>query len=233
MQIGDIYSLFDGLSTSTISSILIKNGIQGSVIKGARPISNDNVRAVGIAYTMRFIPARDDLLLDSVWQQKNSPRATIDNLKAGRFLVIDACGLGEAAPVGDLMCTRMMELGLVGLVTDGAVRDIRGILASRLPVWSCGSTPASALKALTLAGTEQPISCGGVAVLPGDVIVADADGVVVIPRAMAHAVAGEAREQEQFDMWAVEQLKLGIPLVGLYPPDKATLKRYTDQREQI
>lgn len=142
------------------------------------------------------------------------------------MVVIDAMGVVDAGVAGDVLCARMVRRGLSGLVTDGAIRDIAGVEQSGLPVWSRGTASPAPGNSLTFIDWGVPIACGGVAIFPGDVIVADRDGAVVIPQALVDSVAAEAAEIERFDAWVVGQVNEGHPLQGLYPPNPENLERY-------
>jgi regulator of RNase E activity RraA len=185
-------------------------------------------RAVGEAFTMRFLPMREDLTGPALAALKNS-RAAVEAAEAGSMVVIDAMGVVDAGVAGDVLCARMVRRGLAGLVTDGAIRDLPGVEDSGLPVWARGTASPAPGNALTFIDWGGPIACGGVAVFPGDVIVADRDGAVVIPQALVEAVTADAAEIERFDAWVVGQVNAGQPLQGLYPPNAETQARY--QRE--
>jgi regulator of RNase E activity RraA len=145
-------------------------------------------------------------------------------------VVANALGVSDAGIFGDILCARMVKRGLPGLVTDGAVRDIAGVRATGLPVWAQGFAAPPSVAALIFTGWQQPIGCGGVAVFPGDTIVADADGAVVIPAAMVDEVAALAQEQERLEEWILREVGKGVELPGLYPPDAATRARYERER---
>jgi regulator of RNase E activity RraA len=121
---------------------------------------------------------------------------------------------------------------VAGLVTDGVVRDLAGVLGTGLPVWSAGVAAPASVNGLTFVGWQEPIGCGGVAIFPGDMIVADADGAVVIPAALVEAVAAEGVDQERFEAWVVSEVERGASLPGLYPPDESTKARYAAQTKR-
>ena len=181
---------------------------------------------------MRFVPAREDLATPQALASPKSTRAAIEAMPAGCIAVVDAMGTADAGIFGDILCARMARRGVAGLVTDGAVRDAEGVLAAGLPVWCQGAAAPPSYSALTFADWQQPIGCGGVAVLPGDTIVADADGAVVIPSALAAEVAAAALEQERLEAWIMREVEKGAALPGLYPPDEANKARYATAVEQ-
>src|SRR5713101_1483387 len=177
------------VSTATITTVLLKKGLRNVWMRGSRPLRPGQPRLVGPAFTMRFVPAREDLATPESWASPRSTRAAIEDMPQGAFAVADAMGTTIAGIFGDILCARMVKRGVVGLVTDGVVRDIAGVLATNLPVWCAGAAAPPSVAGLTFVGWQEPIGCGGVAVFPGDVIVADTDGAVVIPKAMVEEVA--------------------------------------------
>jgi regulator of RNase E activity RraA len=217
-------------STATISTILLKRGIRRVFMQGPRPLAPGYGRLVGPAFTMRFIPAREDLATPESWASPRSTRRAIEEMPEGVVAVADATGLISAGIFGDILTARMFKRGVSGLVTDGAVRDAAGVRATGLPVWSAAVAAPASVAGLTFIGWQEPIGCGGAAVLPGDMIVADEDGVVVIPAAHVQSVATDGLEQERFETWVVREVETGAELPGLYPPNDATRARYQAAR---
>lgn len=224
-----------GVSTATVSTVLVKHGIRNVWIRGAMPVTNPVTKPVtktsggtlvGPAFTLRFIPAREDLATPAAWASPISTRAAIEAMPAAVIVVADAGGITDAGIFGDILCLRMRMRGVAGLITDGAMRDIKGVQDSGLPVWAGGIAAPPSVARLIFAGWQDPIGCGGVAVYAGDIVIADDDGALIIPRALAATVAEAAVEQERFEEWVVQQVKQGLPLPGLYPPDAATQARY-------
>jgi regulator of RNase E activity RraA len=127
---------------------------------------------------------------------------------------------------GDILCARMKMRGVAGMVTDGVVRDVAGVLGVGLPVWCQGVAAPPSVSGLTFAGWQEPIGCGGVAIYPDDVIVADDDGAVVIPKALVGDVLAAAPEQERLEAWIMAEVERGVPLLGLYPPNAEAMARY-------
>jgi regulator of RNase E activity RraA len=220
-----LHKALSGVSTASIASALLKVGLRNIWIRGAAPAAGNVSRAVGEAFTMRFLPMREDLTGAALAKLSNS-RAAIEAAEAGCIVVIDAMGVVDAGVAGDVLCERMVHRGVGGLVTDGAIRDVVGVEQSGLPVWSAGVSAPAPGNALTFIDWGGPVACGGVAIFPGDVIVADRDGAVVIPQAMVDDIAVEAEEIERFDAWVVRKVADGEPLPGLYPPNPENLARY-------
>jgi regulator of RNase E activity RraA len=215
-----------GVATATLTTVLLKKGLRKVWLRGSRPLRPGQGRRVGRAFTLRFVPAREDLATPESWGAPVSTRAAIEAMPEGCLVVVDALGSGEAGIFGDILCARMVRRGVAGLVTDGAVRDQAGVLGTGLPVWCQGSVAPPSVAALTFVGWQQPVGCGGVAVFPNDVVVADDDGAVLIPAALLDEVAAAAVEQERLEGWIMGQVEAGQPLPGLYPPNEANRAAY-------
>ena len=153
------------------------------------------------------------------------PRA-VEAMPAGCICVAGALGVTDSGIFGDILCARMRVRGVTGLVTDGVIRDLDGVLATGLDTWAQGTAAPPAVAGLTFVGWQEPIGCGGVAVYPNDVIVADCDGAVVVPAAMVDEVVAVATEQEQLEAWILQEVNAGAALPGLYPPSKENKDRY-------
>jgi len=195
-------------------------------MRGTKPLRPGQERVVGPAFTLRFVPAREDLATPESWASPISTRAAIEEMPEGCIAVVDAMGVQDAGIFGDILCARMMKRKVAALVTDGVVRDLEGVLASELPVWCDGMAAPPSVAGLTFVGWQQPIACGGVAVFPGDIVVADKDGAVLIPAALLDAVLAEAPEQERMEGWIMTEIDRGVPLPGLYPMNAETKARY-------
>ena len=219
-----------GVSTATVTTVLLKKGLRNLWMRGTRPLRPDQPRLVGPAFTMRFIPAREDLATPESWSSPRSTRAAIEDMPEGCIAVVDAMGVTDSGIFGDILCGRMRQRGVAALVTDGAVRDLAGVLATDLPVWCAAAAAPPSVAALTFVNWQEPIGCGGVAVFPDDVVLADADGAVVIPRALAEEVAKEGQEQERLEAWIMQEVDRGARLPGLYPPNAETRARYEASR---
>jgi len=184
---------------------------------------------VGEATTMRFIPSREDIdPLDDPYRTGGNTFQwdAIENLNPGQVLVVDSREDVRAASAGDILLTRAMCRGAAAFVTDGAVRDGEAIAALPFPTYSRAITATTRPSYHHVAELQVPIGCAGVAVYPGDVLVGDRDGVIVIPRALAPVIAAPAYEQEKLEAYLVERVRAGEPLWGVYPPSSATLAEY-------
>ncbi len=221
-----------GVSTATVTTILLKKGLRNVWMRGTRPLRPDQPRLVGQAFTMRFIPAREDLATPESWSSPRSTRAAIEDMPEGCIAVVDAMGVTDSGIFGDILCGRMQRRGVAALVTDGAVRDLAGVLATNLPVWCAGAAAPPSVAALTFVNWQEPVGCGGVAVFPDDVIVADADGAVVIPGVFVAEVAEQGQEQERLEAWIMQEVDRGTRLPGLYPPNPETRARYEAGRSR-
>jgi regulator of RNase E activity RraA len=218
------------ITTATLTTVLLKKGLRNVWMRGAAPLSNADTRVVGRAFTLRFVPAREDLATPESWSSPISTRTAIEAMPAGCIAVVDAMGVSDAGIFGDILCARMRQRQVAALVTDGVVRDCAGVRATGLPVWGAGVAAPPSVAGLTFVGWQQPIGCGGVAVFPNDVIVTDADGAVVIPQALLDAVVAAAVEQEQLESWILGEVERGAVLPGLYPPDENNRARYAAWR---
>ena len=144
----------------------------------------------------------------------------------GCIAVVDAMGHTDAGIFGDILCARMAKRQVAALITDGVVRDAEGVLGTGLPVWCSGTAAPPSVAGLTFVAWQQPIGCGGVAVFPDDWIVADGDGAVLVPAAIAQAIAEAAPEQERLEAWIMGEVDAGAALPGLYPPNAEQRARY-------
>lgn len=214
------------VTTATITTILLKKGLGNVWLRGARPLRPGQPRLAGRAFTLRFVPAREDLATPELWSSPKSTRAAIESMPEGCIAVADAMGVNHAGIFGDILCARMVKRGVAGLVTDGAVRDLAGVLETGLPIWCQGAAAPPSIAGLTFVNWQEPIACGGVAVFPGDFIVADNDGVVLIPAAVVDFVVEQGPEQERLEDWIMQEVLAGASLPGLYPPDPESKKRY-------
>lgn len=214
------------VSTATLTTVLLKKGLRNVWLRGTKPLKAGQPRIVGPAFTLRFVPAREDLATPASWASPISTRAAIEDMAEGVVAVADAMGVRDAGIFGDILCARMVKRNVAGLVTDGVMRDATGVLGTGLPVWCEGVAAPPSVAGLTFVAWQQPIACGGVAIFPGDIIVADDDGAVVIPAAMLDDVLKEAPEQERMEAWIMEEVARGVALPGLYPMNAETKARY-------
>jgi regulator of RNase E activity RraA len=218
------------VSTATISTVLFKHGVRTAWMRGPRPLTSGQPRIAGPAFTMRFVPAREDLATPAAWSSPRSSRVAVEEMPTGCIAVVDAMGTDDAGILGDIICERMARRGVKALVTDGVVRDINGVLGTGLPVWAQGTASPPALASLTFVGWQETIGCGGVCVFPGDIVVADDDGAVLVPRALLDKVLAEATGQERLEEWVAAQVRQGAALPGLYPPNAENRARYEKAR---
>lgn len=214
------------VSTATVTTILLKQGLRNVWMRGTKPLRPGQPRIVGPAFTLRFVPAREDLATPASWGSPISTRAAIEDVPEGAVIVAGAMGVTDAGIFGDILCARIRKRGGAALVTDGAIRDAVGVLGTELPVWcNCIAAPSS-VTGLTFVGWQQPIGCGGVAVFPDDVVIVDEDGAALIPAALLDQVLAEGPEQESMEAWIMEEVGRGAPLPGLYPMNAGTRQRY-------
>jgi regulator of RNase E activity RraA len=215
-----------GVTTATITTILLKKGLRNVWMRGTAPLREGQGRLVGRAFTLRFVPAREDLATPESWSSPVSTRAAIEAMPEGCIAVADSAHTLDAGIFGDILCARMAERKVAGLVTDGVVRDKAGVLTTGLPVWCRGSAAPPSVAGMTFVGWQEPIGCGGVAVFPDDMVVADEDGAVLIPAALIDEVVKLGPEQERMEQWIMDEVKRGRPLPGLYPMNEETRERY-------
>ena len=212
-------ALLAKVSTATLCTALFKRGLRNQFIQDVRPLNPSLPNMVGEAFTLRYIPAREDLNPLSVFTDRAHPqRKAVEDCPPGAVLVMDSRKDARAASAGGILVTRLMKRGVAGVVTDGGFRDAPEI--ARLPFPAYHQRP-SAPTNLTLhqaLDINVPIGCGDVAVWPGDVVVGDAEGVVVIPAHLADEVAAEAVEMTAFEDFVIEQVNAGRSILGLYPP---------------
>jgi regulator of RNase E activity RraA len=220
-----------GITTATITTILLKKGLRNVWIRGARPLRPETPRLVGRAFTLRFVPAREDLATPESWASPKSTRAAIEAMPEGAIAVVDAMGITDAGIFGDILCARMKKRGVAALVTDGVVRDVAGVLGTDLPIWCQGAAAPPSVAGLTFVNWQEPIGCGGVAVFPDDVVVLDQDGAVLIPAKLVEEVTEAGVEQERFEGWIMGEVEKGLPLPGLYPPNAETKARYEKSKK--
>lgn len=219
--------LLGAVSTATLTTQLFKRGFRNTFMQGVRPLARYGRTLVGPAFTLRYIPAREDLDVIEVYANpEHKQRKAIEVTPAGHVLVIDCRGDARAAASGHILITRLSARGVAGLVCDGGVRDSAPIAAMDFPVFCAAPSAPLGLIAHHAVEFGVPIGCGGVAVFPGDVIVGDADGVVVVPEAIAEGLARDAFEQERMEVFLQERIAGGAALAGTYPPNEETREAY-------
>ncbi|MBX3566611.1 MAG: ribonuclease activity regulator RraA [Rhizobiaceae bacterium] len=228
----EAFDILRRVSTATITTVLLKKGLRSVWVRGAKPLTPGRERIVGRAFTLRFVPAREDLATPASWASPISTRAAIEQMPEGCIAVVDAMGVKDAGIFGDILCARMSQRKVAALVTDGVIRDLVGVLSTGLPVWADGYAAPPSVAGLTFVGWQEAIGCGGVAVFPDDVIVLDQDGAVLIPQALLQDVLAEAAEQERMEDWIMSEVGRGVPLPGLYPMNEATKARYLEFKKR-
>jgi regulator of RNase E activity RraA len=220
-------SLLGGVSTATLCTQLRKRGYRSNYFMSDVEPQRPEMRMVGQAVTLRYIPARDDLEPTGDYDnQTNKQRLAIETVGPGDVLVIDARGETGAAVLGNILAARIKARGAAGIVTDGAFRDAPVIRTLDIPTYARGQNANLSNQAHFPSEINVPIACGDVAVVPGDVIVGDAEGVIVIPVAIADEVARDAAAQESREAFIFEKVQGGSSIVGVYPPNEQTLREY-------
>ena len=214
------------ISTATLTMVLMKRGVRTSWLRGPVPLDPIARRIVGPAFTIRFVPGREDLSVPESYARSPSFRDAIEAAPAGSVVVIDGCGNPCGATLGDILVARLARKGVVAAVTDAPVRDADEVRAVGLPVLSAGVAAPPSITGLAFAGFGEIIGCGGVAVRPGDIMVCDNDGAVVVPIELAAEVAEAGTEQERFERFVQQRVKAGASVLGLYPPDDDALAAY-------
>jgi regulator of RNase E activity RraA len=224
---------FQRASTATLTTQLFKRGLRNVYIQGVQRLSRRGPNLVGEAFTLRYIPAREDLDVVSVFENPEHPqRKAIETVPPGQVLVMDCRRDARAASGGSILITRLLVRGAAGVVSDGGLRDSETIATMDFPVYAAGGSAPLNLAIHHAVDLNVAIGCGGVAVFPGDVIVGDGEGVVVVPRHLADEVARDAAEQEIMEQFVLQEIAGGRALPGTYPPNTETLARYRVWREQ-
>lgn len=204
--------------TASIATQLYKRGLRNQFIQGVVPVSPKAERMVGQAFTLRYIPAREDRNQLDVFRNADHPqRVAVETCPEGHVLVMDARQDSTAATAGSILITRMAVRGCAGVVTDGGLRDAAGIGALDMPAFHARASAPTNLTKHEALDINVPIGCGGVAVFPGDVIVGDGDGVMVIPAHLADEIAEVCAGMEAFEDFVLEEVLAGAPIIGLYP----------------
>lgn len=220
-------------STATITTQLLDRGLRNTFLAGLKPLNTEHARFVGDAFTLRYIPAREDIDVPTVFNDYDHPqRKAVESVGPGQVLIMDCRGEGRAASAGHILVTRLLKRGAAGVVTDGSVRDSPAIAHTPLPVFVAGVSAMTNLAQHHAVDMQVPVACGGVAVYPGDVIVADEEGVVCVPQELADEIAQPAAEQEHMERFILREIEQGAPLRGTYPPDEATRTKYLAWREK-
>ncbi|MGX1930604.1 ribonuclease activity regulator RraA [Flagellimonas sp. 2504JD4-2] len=221
------------VSTATVATCLFKRGLRNQFIQGVRPLKQGRSTMVGLAYTLRYIPAREDLNTIEVFKNpKHLQRAAVEECPKGHVLVIDSRKDARAASAGSILVTRLMKRGVEGIVTDGGFRDSAEIAELDFPSFHKNPTAPTNLTLHQAIAINEPIGCGDVAVFPRDFVVGDDDGVMVIPSAIANEVAEECMQMTLYEEFVLEKVNEGQTIIGLYPPtDPKTLQDFEDWKK--
>lgn len=219
--------LLAGISTATLTSQLFKRGIRNAFLQKVQRLTSGDRRMVGPAFTLRYIPSREDIDVTGVFDDPDHPqRKAVETIPPGSVLVMDCRQDTRAGSAGGILITRMMMRGAAGVVTDGGLRDSPAIEALDFPVYCGGRSAPMNLTRHHAVDLNVPIACGEVPVYPADVVVGDREGVVVIPRHLADEVARDGYQQTVMEEFATERVREGKSIYGLYPPDEATLRDF-------
>ena len=214
-------------STATLQTQLFSRGLRNTFLYGLGPLDPGAARFAGEAFTLRYIPAREDIdVLEAFSDPAHPQRLAIESVGPGQVLVMDCRGEGRAASAGHILATRLQQRGAAALVTDGSVRDSPRIRQMSFPVFASAVSATTNLVLHHAVDLQVPIGCGGVPVFPGDILVGDEEGVVVIPRHLAAEIAQPAAEQEELEGFILERVRAGAALPGTYPPDDTTLAAF-------
>jgi regulator of RNase E activity RraA len=227
-------ALLSRISTATLTSQLMARGLRNTFMQNVHRLTTGGASMVGEAFTLRYIPSREDLDVSSVFEDREHPqRKAVETIPPGHVLVMDCRQDKRAASAGSILITRMMVRGASGVVTDGGLRDTPTIEQLDFPVYCAGRGAPTNLTRHHAMDINVPIGCGEVPVFPGDVIVGDREGVVVIPRHLADEVARDGTRQTQFEDFVTERVKGGQSIFGLYPPGpdmQAAFDKWLKQR---
>lgn len=217
------------ISVATVTMQLLKKGIRNPWMAGVKPLNAPFKKIVAPAYTLRFVPFREDLVsVERLGSPDNAQRRAIEEATEGHVLVIDGRGRADIAVLGDILIERLKVRGVAGLVTDGGVRDLEECVGSGFTIYGAGAAAPASLVGHAPADVQCTIGCGGITVVPGDIIIGDGDGIAVIPRALAADVARDGVEQERFERFAKMKVSGGAPAHGTYPPNEATKAAYAE-----
>lgn len=216
---------FESVSTATLCTALFKRGLRNQFIQDVRPVAPKAKNMVGQAFTLRYIPAREDLNQLSVFQNPDHPqRAAVEQCPAGFVLVMDSRKDARAASAGSILVSRLMVRGVAGVVTDGGFRDSPEIGELDIPAYHHRPSAPTNLTLHQALDINKPIGCGDVAVWPGDVVIGDREGVIIVPSGIADEIADEAVEMTAFEDFVTQEVLKGRSIIGLYPPTKEQTK---------
>ncbi|MES2845187.1 MAG: ribonuclease activity regulator RraA [Pseudomonadota bacterium] len=222
-----------GVSVATLATALYKRGLRNQVIQDVRPVARKGRNMVGPAFTLRYMPAREDRNTLAVFRNPDHPqRQAVEQCPPGSVLVMDSRKDARAASSGDILITRLMVRGGAGVVTDGGFRDSMVIGELDIPAYHHRSASPTNLTLHEAIDINVPVGCGDVAVFPGDIVVGDDDSVIIIPADIADDIAAEAFEMTAYEDFVVEQVKAGASIIGLYPAtDESNLTKFAAWRK--
>ena len=222
------------VSTASVATALFKRGLRNQFVQGVVPVERKPVTMVGQAFTLRYIPAREDRNPLTVFRNRDhKQRVAVETCPEGHVLVMDARKDARAATAGSILITRLALRGAAGVVSDGGVRDAAGIAALDMPAYFARPSAPTNLTLHEAIEINVPISCGDAPVFPGDVILGDGDGVMVIPAHLADEIADECTGMEAYEDFVLEQVQAGAGIIGLYPAtDEDNLTKYAEWRER-
>lgn len=218
-------------STATLTSVLRQHGITRTFMHGVAPL-RPNMKMAGPAFTLRYLPMREDLDPGTVDNLKDVQRVGIEKISEGEVFVVDARGDTRAGTMGSILATRLHCRGAAGIVTDGAYRDSPVIAELGIPAYAAAMNAHTNKTIHHPSEIQVPVACGDVAVCPGDIIVGDEEGVVVVPAQLADEVAQTAAEMEEKEVFITEKIQAGASIIGVYPPDEKTLAEYEEWKRK-
>ena len=219
--------VLENTSSASIATMLYKRGLRNQFVQNVSRLNPDGKRMVGPVYTLRYIPAREDLNPVEGFRDPDHPqRRAVEEIPPGHILVMDCRLDASAASAGSILATRLAIRGCAGIVTDGGLRDAEEIAKLNMPSFCAKPSAPTNLTKHQALDLNVPIGCGGVAVFPGDIAVGDGDGVIIIPAELADEIAAEAKGMEKYEAWVLQQVRAGESIIGLYPMNDETRKRY-------
>jgi regulator of RNase E activity RraA len=228
-----VHDALSRVSTATLTTQLFKRGFRNTFLHGLTPFNWQHASFVGPAFTLRYIPAREDLDVVESFEDPHHPqRAAVEAVGPGDVLVMDSRGQARAATAGDILITRLQQRGAAAVVSDGSFRDSPRLREMPFPTFAQGPSATLNLTLHHAVDYQLPIACAGVAVFPGDILVGDREGVVCIPRHLAEEVAEAAVEQELLEDFVLAKVRAGAPVIGTYPPDEKTRAEYAAHRSR-
>lgn len=229
---GFVLDVFETASTPSIATLLYKRGLRTNFIQGVTRLGADRPNMVGQAFTLRYIPAREDLNQLEVFKDPDHPqRVAVETVPEGHVLVMDCRGDASAASAGAILTKRLEYRGCAGIVTDGGLRDTREIAMMTIPAYCAAPSAPTNLTKHHAIDLNVPIGCGTAPVFPGDLVVGDSDGVIIIPLHMAQDIAEELKGMEAFEAFVLDEVANGASIIGLYPPNAETRMRFEARRQ--